>query len=731
MKLGAAHQCDRDRSLKRIDPLMVPGYRLVERLQGEGEVWSAEGPGGLRASLRIIRPARGRNLDALQRAMVGRSPRHPNLQASFGSWRVGTLLILATELPDASLWDRFGESVSAGLAGVPRLELIAAVAEAARALDYLNGLTSTADRNGHPGRERRNCPHGDVSPRTLLFIGGGLKVADINPERWLPPGDVGAAMTQYPDYAAPERLQGRTSPHSDQFSLASTYAYVLSGRYTTAANLAAFCDVDRRALARALVDDPDLRWPSCGAFVQALGASAPVSTPPPTLRDLPSAAAGRAFEDAPEPRSFLGVSSVLALAAATGVVTLAGTLWARHPGPTPRGRTARHSPDRRASTPSAVPAGWLADGATATPRPRLQNPTDGPITQPSASAAIPFESDPTPTPTPSSTPAVIAPRPGASATLTPPTSGPKVAGPPLVSPPFPPDLLARSLMIDSQPAALLLDVRPNPLISARRAGEEAFQNGRYEDARAAYSEAIRLSPDDHRSYHGRALAAYHRREWKDALADLDASIRIQPGVSSTLNDRALTLLALGERPRAFMDFDDAIRLDPQAAVVRYNRGNALIQIGTLDRALADFDEAIRLSPRFAKAYRCRAVILSRIGDIDRAQADYETALRLSPSDVIARNNLGLLHVAKGALHRAAAEFDEAIRIDPAYPMARYNRGRVYCSLGNLREALACFDQAIRLEPGMNHAIEARAQLLAQRADLVATRPSLGFARPAR
>ena len=124
MKLGTAHQGRLCRSLGLDESPQVPGYRILERLGGDGrggmEVWKAEGPGGFLAALRVIRfradvtPDDVRGLERLRRA------RHPNLLAAFGSWRVGHALILATELPDRSLWDRFLEARDAGGAGVPR-----------------------------------------------------------------------------------------------------------------------------------------------------------------------------------------------------------------------------------------------------------------------------------------------------------------------------------------------------------------------------------------------------------------------------------------------------------------------------------------------------------------------------------------------------------------------------------------------------------------------------------
>ena len=58
--------------------------------------------------------------------------RHANLLSLFRTWRNGEQLIIATELADRSLEDRFDEALLEGHAGIPRDELLGYMVDAAK-----------------------------------------------------------------------------------------------------------------------------------------------------------------------------------------------------------------------------------------------------------------------------------------------------------------------------------------------------------------------------------------------------------------------------------------------------------------------------------------------------------------------------------------------------------------------------------------------------------------------
>jgi len=207
-------------------------------------------------------------------------------------------LLIVMELADKSLHDLLQESQARGQFGLPRDQLLGYLTDSAEGLDHLI--------------EKHNLQHLDVKPKNLFLIGERVKVADFglvkHLERQSSSGLMGGIT---PVYAAPETFTNKISKHSDQYSLAVVYVELLTGRrpfggknirqlamqhMTEAPDLSMLPEGDRPAVARALAKNPDDRFPSCIAFVRALGGEtlrADVQTGAIPASALTAARAGR------------------------------------------------------------------------------------------------------------------------------------------------------------------------------------------------------------------------------------------------------------------------------------------------------------------------------------------------------------------------------------------------------------------------------------------------------
>jgi hypothetical protein len=250
------------------------GYTLGQEI-GSGQfgvVFRATAPGGVPVAVkRILRPLSDAMCQRELRALELLSHlRHPALLSIHTFWQRQDRLIIVMELADDSLADRLQECKKAGRDGIPPEELIAYFREAAEGLDYLHS---------------QNLMHRDIKPANLLRLKGHAKVGDFGLVRLQAQSLEATLPSGTPLYMAPECHGGQISVHSDQYSLAVTYAEMRLGRRLFRSNslfdlarehdqgapdLHGLGEAERKVLLRALARKPDDRYPSCRDLVHAL-----------------------------------------------------------------------------------------------------------------------------------------------------------------------------------------------------------------------------------------------------------------------------------------------------------------------------------------------------------------------------------------------------------------------------------------------------------------------------
>ncbi len=84
----------------------------------------------------------------------------------------------------------------------------------------------------------------------------------------------------------------------------------------------------------------------------------------------------------------------------------------------------------------------------------------------------------------------------------------------------------------------------------------------YEDALAAYNEAIRLAPQDAIAYYRKGVLLENLSQYEDALAAYNEAIRLAPQDANTYYRKASILYRLGRKEDAQAAANEAIRLKP-------------------------------------------------------------------------------------------------------------------------------------------------------------------------
>jgi serine/threonine protein kinase len=268
--------------LREPDSEPIPGYRLIEPIGtgGFGEVWKCIAPGGIHKAIKFVygnlNSLDGDDARALQEKKAlerVKEVRHPFVLSTEQIQEVAGELVIVMELADKNLHELLIEYQQAGRPGIPRDVLIGLLEDAAAGLDHLI--------------EKHNLQHLDVKPRNLFMVADRVKVADFGLVKQLERSSSSGLMGGVtPIYAAPETFSNKISKHSDQYSLAVVYVELLTGKrpfagknirqlalqhMTEEPELSMLPEVDRPVVAKAMAKNPDDRYPSCVAFVRALG----------------------------------------------------------------------------------------------------------------------------------------------------------------------------------------------------------------------------------------------------------------------------------------------------------------------------------------------------------------------------------------------------------------------------------------------------------------------------
>jgi tetratricopeptide (TPR) repeat protein len=244
------------------------------------------------------------------------------------------------------------------------------------------------------------------------------------------------------------------------------------------------------------------------------------------------------------------------------------------------------------------------------------------------------------------------------------------------------------------------------------AGLAAHEQGRLDDAFAAYEAALQHERGHFRALHHVAILGYQIGNYDLALEFIGAAITANPGVSSVYSDLGNILAAVGESDKALQSYEQALQLDQDNADALYSRGGVLAGLGRHQEALASYEAAIALAPGNAQAWdRCARALLA-LERPEQALAGCERAIALAPT-ADAWHTRGRILVRLGQAQPALASFEQALALEPEHVEARAGHAHVLRALGRAEEAIAGFDAALGLDAKLASAHHGRGQALRQ------------------
>ncbi len=176
------------------------------------------------------------------------------------------------------------------------------------------------------------------------------------------------------------------------------------------------------------------------------------------------------------------------------------------------------------------------------------------------------------------------------------------------------------------------------IAALRKSAQQWFEEGttfrnlkRYQEALAAYEQAIRLDPNFALAYNNKGNALGNLKRYQEALAAFEQAIRLDHNYANAYYNKGNALYGLKRYQEALAAYEQATRLDHNYALAYHNKGVTLYNLKHYQEALAAYEQAIQLDPNFAVAYYSKGLALEALGKKQQAQQAYERAKQLGYS----------------------------------------------------------------------------------------------------
>jgi Flp pilus assembly protein TadD len=248
-------------------------------------------------------------------------------------------------------------------------------------------------------------------------------------------------------------------------------------------------------------------------------------------------------------------------------------------------------------------------------------------------------------------------------------------------------------------------VRPHDAHVVTTLAESAARRGRFPEALAWSSEAVRLVPDDAvaRAIHGAVLLQTSRPE--EARVQLEMAETLARGAPGRVDGEVLRSIQtnLGWAYALIGREKDALRVLRRAAAdddvtALNNLGTVLGRLGDWNEALAVLERAHAVEPGDAEVKSNLGWVYANLGRLQQASAILEQAILQRPSEPSAHGNLGWVRLRAGDPAHALHALAMAQVLQPENAWIAQLQGAAHALLGEWRPAVAAFERALVLDP---------------------------------
>mmetsp|Transcript_19820 Transcript_19820/g.37017 ORF Transcript_19820/g.37017 Transcript_19820/m.37017 type:complete len:445 (-) Transcript_19820:1578-2912(-) len=228
-------------------------------------------------------------------------------------------------------------------------------------------------------------------------------------------------------------------------------------------------------------------------------------------------------------------------------------------------------------------------------------------------------------------------------------------------------------------------------------GNELYKAKKFEEALAAYDEAIAIDPTNMTFLSNKAAVYFTQKKYDECIEECNKAVEVGKENKASFEDRAKALTRAAKAYQKKGDLAQAIEMCQASQLESYSKDTQRLlkslELEKKKKDALDYQDGAK-----AEEAKQRGNEFFRQKKFAEAVAEYEEAVKRSPKDAAIRNNLSAALTKIMDFNGAKTQIEKALELDPKYVKAWARKGDIEYAFKEYHKAMDSYKQGLELEP---------------------------------
>ncbi|MFB0564589.1 MAG: tetratricopeptide repeat protein [Candidatus Aminicenantaceae bacterium] len=223
--------------------------------------------------------------------------------------------------------------------------------------------------------------------------------------------------------------------------------------------------------------------------------------------------------------------------------------------------------------------------------------------------------------------------------------------------------------------------------------------GQFEEAIAAFKEALKEKPVDVKINYNLAEAYYKSKQYDKAAEAYNKLMQINPEQATTYYGKKVKMYdEAGMFDNAIEAAKQVCELNPESELAVYNLGIMYSKQGKYNESIETFRHALTIRPNYDLAYYNIGLNYFNLKKFKEAVEAFEKFVAITPDNADAWYNIGVGYMQLKKFDKSLEPLRKSIELRPDYDYAHYNLAITYLNLQDSYSAREVYKTLLNINP---------------------------------